>query len=207
MAYGFVPVKYLDGTPYNGGLQRAYLDSGAGVGIFEGDVLGIADAEDANTSDAYHHVTIGSKDTGVINIGVAKYFEYTDGEGNFFQTNTVSSTLVAAATTDALKISVYYTPIGRDLMFKCIADDDTDALTAIDMNANFDAINGAGVAKTGLSGWMLDSNTEATTSGTPLRLWGLYNKPGNTWGNTAGTVEVLVTFNDTALRTGVAGLT
>jgi len=211
MAYGLVPLRYQNGSPITGGLAKGVIDKDASTAFFKGDLIGIADSEE-NDNGATGRVrggfTVTVDTTGVINAGIVSYFEYTDANGKFQVSKSVTAAEVAAASTAALEITVYYTPISEQLICKCIADDvgTTLARTHIHSNFAFETATG-GSAITGLSGGMLDSSSTDTTSTLPLRLVGLYNVANNDWGNTAGTVEVEVMFASTVHKAGVAGLT
>lgn len=178
MEYGFKALRRLDGSsPVSVFEKKTVASTNDAMGL--GDVLELDVAGTVSRGDA----------SDVNSCGIVQYFEWTDDAGNFHQSNYLAASTASATVT----VTAYYIPL-EGIVFRVVADDDTSAVAAADVGANFNFIVAEPNSKTGLSGTMLDSNTIHTTATLPLQLIGLYSKPGNAYSNTAGTVEVEVIF-------------
>lgn len=67
--------------------------------------------------------------------------------------------------------------------FELQEDGDTDDLELADRNINVDLVAGSGSTSTGLSGWMINSNTEGASASKQLRLIRKVDKPNNALGD------------------------
>lgn len=184
MAYGFKALRKLDGSSPVSVFEKRQLAS-ANNPAAKNDIVLMSGVTGNVVFD-----TAGSKTTGVDIVGIAQYFEWADDNGDFHQSNYVGSSVASATVT----VYCYFMPV-EGVVFSVIADDDTAALAKTDETKAFAYIHAAPNSKRGLSGTMLDSNATATTATYPLRLEKILDKPGNAYGNTAGTVEVEVVFN------------
>lgn len=203
-AYGFFPIRKLDGSPYNGGVVYAYLVEGSQI-YAKGDLLAANASATAETGHTRQEVTIGSATDGVTAIGVASHFEYTDTDGNYVMTTYVPAA-IAAATGAANRVKVYYYPVLPEIVFQVQAAGGT--LAASDIGLNYDIGIGTANATRKLSGHYLDAGTAgATTAATPMRLIGLVDRPGNAWGDAdVVTTHVEVVFQSTIYNVGTAGI-
>jgi hypothetical protein len=193
---GLVPVRYLNGTSWNGALTEYPIASGYATSLFTGDpVLPLADG------------TIGVGTAGAVCLGVFAGCRYTDTNGVLqYKKHWVASTTVMTGTTAFAQIID-----DPNMVFSIQETDGSGAagtplvLTAVNLNLNFyRPAATAAQLMTGTSLASLDNSTEATTSTLNFRLLGLDTRPGNVVGNFA---NWLVTWNSHALKSvGTAGV-
>jgi hypothetical protein len=193
---GFRPVKHLNGSPYNGQVNRYMISASDTAATNVGDFVQLSDndaLQDAG-GGVYPAVERIGSGTAVPIVGVVVGFEpdYSNlNAGNYRVASTRRIALVADAT---------------DLIFAGPEDATGGAVTATMVGRNF-AINlgTAGTTTPFASGMSLDSSTQATTATLPLQLMGITASPDNDARLTATTAaEVLVRVNTHAF--GWAGL-
>lgn len=179
--YGLVPVKMVDGSPYNGA-QRAYMiESGNSTPIYQGDLVAIA-------SDGY--LDRASAGDTASYIGVLVGVSYTDPMyGLTFRNNYPGG--VAADDITA------YVVDGHNLLYKVAVVDASGDIaglpqSAVGKNVGLDDQSPVGNSATGRSYVGVDSASAATTSARPLRVVQGVNETKNGSGDYT---EVLVKFN------------
>lgn len=171
IAFGFKPVRYLNGAPYNGQARRYYIPSG-------------------DTTAAYYVGTLmkpaGSADAdGVMSVtGVAATGDATLGPIVAVEPITRESTIYRANSTER------YVWIADDpnIIFEAQEDSVGGALAATNVGNSADIIGfTAGSTATGLSGMEIDSNTATDTGdGTEdVLILGLARRPDNVIGANA----------------------
>jgi hypothetical protein len=183
---GLVPRRYRNGSPYMGAARTYYVPATDATAIYPGDPVIIAGDGDAAGNPTVTLATAASgRITGVM-VGIRP-------GGN----NTLIPPKYRAAST-AEYILVADEP---DLLFEAQEDGVGGSLAATNIGQNISLIAGNGNSYTGLSGWMIDSSTAATTNTLQMRIIGLVQRPDNVIGTTA---KWLVA-NNLPTETGAAG--
>lgn len=153
IARGLIPVKYRTGQPYMGSHRIFYVPASYGTALFVGDpVIIVTDASDANGVQVVQRASAGATNyiSGIM-LGAAfggdppipvKY-----NDARYHLANTAGYVMVAD---------------DPELLFEAQEDGGGGVMTVGAVGRNVDLIAGNGVAATGYSGWMLDSNTLGT---------------------------------------------
>lgn len=183
LARGFKPVKYLDGTPYNGNVKRYYCSATNATAIYLGAPVkldGSADTRGVPT------VTLASSGDAVVGVMV--------GRADAIR----SSTLYREASTAQYILAA---PV-RDLLYECQEDSTGNALGATSVGSNISFTGSGGSTVTGFSAIELDSDTAASTSTLACQIIELADRPDNDIGTNA---KWLVRFNDNQYSNQIAG--
>jgi hypothetical protein len=203
---GFVPVRHLNGSPYNGQFQTFLVDSGDATALFVGDVVKFAGSSGVagqvvNGMDVEGMATVNKVGTGVINagtsiVGVVKGF-LPDPTNLASKYRAASTSRIALVVTDP---TVVY-EVQEDAVTTPIA------AASVGLNATFNG--GTGNTTTGISTATMVSSTVASTSTFPLRILGLVKRPDNAF-NTGGAgtdqAKFEVIFNASGMSFGGAGI-
>jgi hypothetical protein len=152
--FGLRPVRYLSGADWTGKARPYWMPAGDSTVVYIGDPVVIV----GDSNDAQVDVVGGSFLPGSLSeIDIASA-----GDGNAIvgvvvgvMPSTQDSPRYGAASTDRV-ILVADDP---NIVYQ-IRDDGTTALTADSVGLNAVLESGTGSATTGLSGWMLDTNTD-----------------------------------------------
>ncbi len=172
---GFVPSRYLNGAPYNGGTNLYCIPATDGSVFSVGDAVTTVVGGDANgvpyVAKATGTATVRGVITGVLPVGY----------------NTPSLVGVNLDLTvqnvPATKLKAYYVLVADDpnLLFE-IMDDGLASLTstACNKNATFTVTNPTAPAQVSAS--VLSTASVATTSTLNLKIMGLVQKPNNAFG-------------------------
>lgn len=181
---GFIPVKHMNGNPWNGMFNIYYVPSTDSTAIFRGDAVKLAGSSD--TSGMYPTVAqAAAADTTIVGVAI--------GFGNTPQ--------IAADVTD---LSRNYRPASTG-MYVAVVDDpsvvyevqengESDPFVAADVGLNCDIIVGSGNTTTGASGMEIDSDNVAEGSATAqLRLLRIVPREDNALG---AHCRWLVRFNE-----------
>lgn len=171
---GFVPVKHLDGSPYNDQANMYLLDSGDATVVGIGDVVITAGGAGAAGSKVHGVVTEGMPTItrsvngaiGASTVGVVVGF--VPDPTNLNVKHRLASTSRVALVCD-----------DPDVIFEIQEDAVTTPIAAASIGLNCAYALGATSATTGLSGMMLDSDTVAVTATLPVRILRLVNRPDN----------------------------
>lgn len=181
---GARPVKHLDGSPYNGAVNRYYLPAGDATATFVGDFV-----KSGGTADADGVPTIAQAAAGDPIRGVIVAFEPDpDNLGrNYRPASTARYALVADA---------------PDLVFEIQEDAVGGALAITAVGNNADIVVGSGNTTSGASGMQLDTS-DIKTATAQLRILGFVQDPKNEVG--VANAKVLVSINEHELKstTGV----
>jgi len=197
---GFRPVKHLNGSPYNGQVNR-YMISVSDTQVTNvGDFVQLSDnaaLEDTTSGfGVYPAVERIGSGTAVPIIGVIVGFEpdYSNlNAGAYRAASTKRIALVADST---------------DLIFAAPQDGTGGVVAAASVGLNV-SINLGTAASTApyASGMSVDSSTVATTATIPLQIMGVTASPDNDVTSTARPAEILVRVNTHAYKAaGVAGV-
>ena len=196
---GFRPVKHMNGSPYNGQLNR-YMISASDTAVTNvGDFVQLSDNAalvDTIGFGVYPAVERAGSGTAVPIVGVIVGFEVDFSNlnsGNYRAASTRRVALVADAS---------------DLLFAGPQDGAGGVVAAASVGLNV-AINlgTAGSTTPFASGMSVDSSTVATTATLPLQIMGITASPDNDETSTARPAEVLVRINTHAFNAaGLAGV-
>lgn len=155
---GLRPVRYRNGTPWNGKSRPYYVSTAGATGIFIGDPVDIAG--DSNTAEI---TVIGGKfapgSLSRVVLATAGDTNHVSGVVTGIMPTTRDSTIYRPASTEAV-VLVCDDP---NVVFE-IQDDASGALATTDVGLNANLVAGTGSTYTGLSGWELDATTPAANS-------------------------------------------
>lgn len=190
---GFTPVRFLDGTPFNGAVTQMAMLAADATATYVGDVVkagaasGVAavfiNGQDTEGMPTCVRVTAGTTGQDIVGVVVG-----------FLPDPTALGTKHRLASTNRIALVAP----AQGVIYECQEDADTTPLAAVDMNLNIAFSTTAGSATTGMSGMELDSSTKAVTATLPLRLVGLVKRPDNafnTGGSNADWAKYEVMFN------------
>ena len=194
--FGLRPVRYRDGTPWNGATVRAWVDDGYATAMYVGDAVTYsATAADKEATAKYPTIIMASAGTTYVIRGVIVSFDADP---------TNLERIYRAASTSRWANIVIPTP---ELVFQ-VRDDGggTPAATFPMGNANFEV--GSGSTVTGLSGFALDFSAAAptTTQAHQAHVLGLADIEDNELGDYAiWDVIINTCYNATGIYLGVTG--
>jgi hypothetical protein len=201
---GFVPVRHLDGSPWNGQLVPFLIPSSDATAVFVGDVI------KSNSSSGVAGTVVAGLDCEGIQtaIKVATGVSGQDIVGvvrGFLPDPTNLALNYRAASTNRIALVV---PT-EDVIFEVQEDAVTTPIAAasIGLNASFNV--GSGNTVTGVSTATLISSTVAATATFPVKLYGLSKKVGNAF-NTGGAstdqAKFEVVFNTGLFMPNIVGV-
>lgn len=177
---GFKPVRYLDGSPYNGAHMQCAMLAADATATYIGDVVKIGAAsgvagvyingQDTEGMPTCVRATSGTAGQDILGVVVG-----------FLPDPTQLTLKYRVASTNRIALVVP----AQFVVFEVQEDADTTPLAAADMNLNISFTLTAGSTTTGVSGMELDSSAKATTVTLPCRLLGLAKRPDNAF-NTGG---------------------
>lgn len=185
--FGFRPVRYMSGAPYNGAVNAYATASGDATALMIGDPVKLAGTaqtvDDVILQDVTRAATTNVV-TGIV-VGVKPV--------------TRDSTIYREAST----IRVVYVADDPNLLFEIQEVSGGTSLTANDIGLNANFVVAAGSTVTGMSGVELNNATEATTNTLDCQIVGFSNRPGNAVGENA---KWLVRLNNHQRANQVAGI-
>lgn len=189
---GLSPVRYLNGSKWNGGGRVYCIPSTDGNAFATGDPVVLAGSADANGVATVTLATAGSTNlvTGAI-VGMG---------GNVYGSGYVDPNLPNTAVIPATKARAYYVLVEDDPMVIFEIQESGTAMAAADVSLNASLLSG--VNNGFMSGWLIDNSTKATTAALQLKLLGLNVRADNAFGLYA---KWLVLINNHSYRTGVSG--
>ncbi len=190
---GLSPVRYLNGSPWNGAANIYHIDSTEANAIAIGDP--VASSGDAHTN-GIASVTLGA--AGAALRGVVLAIGSVAGESTY-----IDPTDLTLRVAPATKTKDYYALVVDDpnVIFEVQEVSGGTALTSAAVGLNADLV--AGTNNGYLSGWELNNVGEATTSTLNVKLLGLVQRSNNAFGEHA---KWLVLINNHELRGGVTGV-
>lgn len=199
---GFIPVRHLNGSPWNGLTQQFLVDSGDGTAIYIGDPVKLAGSSGAagqivNGVNCEGMATVArdtSGTTGQATVGVVVGFlpDPTALQKNY---RVASTSRIALVVTDPT------------VVYEIQEDADTTPIAAASVGLNCAIATTAGSTTTGVSKMVLDSSTVATTSTLPVKIIGLVPRPDNALSlDTTDKAKFEVIFNTGAYMPNVAGV-
>ena len=200
---GLVPVRYLNGAPYNGQCRPYVHAAGDAVALFIGDPVTQAGTTNAAAVGSYKIgqletvklVTAASNTVPIAGVVVA--VDPLTGAG----ADGRDSTIYCAASTERV-VWVADDPM---IVFQIQEDDDTAAIALTDSAANFDLIaTAAGSTITGISGFELDSSTSTVDATGDLQVLNISRIENNDFGG--GFVKWDVRINLHRFNSGTLGI-
>lgn len=168
-AFGLRPVRHLNGAPWNGQVQRAYVSSGYGTALYVGDpVLYDTTLTDKDATANYPTIIRSGGTTGTIIIGAIVGFE---------PLRTDLTKVYNPASTERWAL---ITPLDPTIVFH-IRDSGDGTPSAVYPGQNAVCTAGSGGSTvTGLSSFALDAATAPTTTQAhPLHIIGKANIENN----------------------------
>lgn len=166
-AFGAVPIKHLDGSPYNGMVNEYYVPASDGTAMYLNDLVKHNGTADVDGVPQAIQATAGATTL----LGSIVGFR-ADPSNLSLQYRTAST------------LRYYLVADAPDLVYKMQEDSDSAALAAADVGENCDIIVSAGSAVTGVSGMEIDSSTHVTTAAN-VRILRLLKDGANAIGNQA----------------------
>ena len=185
--FGFRPVRYVGGGPYNGAFRLYSAAAGDATAMFIGDPVTLSGTSQTISGSIYSDVDQSA--TGNVVVGVIV--------GVVPVTN--ESLRYRAASTQRI-VMVADDP---NLLFEIQEVSGGTALTANDIGLNANFVVGSGSTTTALSGVELNNSGEATTNTLDLKIVGLVDRPDNAIGEHA---KWLVQINRHQYANQVAGV-
>lgn len=157
-ARGLIPVRYLNGAPYNGAHNLYLIPATDGTPTFVGDAVSLAgSAGSAGTIVAGVDVegmpTVNQSAAGSTPVGVVVGFMPRPDALTTLRRDSSVATIALVAD-------------DPNLIFEVQEDSLVSTLKAADVAENVDLVVAAGNATTGVSGVMLDSSTHTTSAAT-----------------------------------------
>jgi len=201
---GFIPVKHVNGSPYNGQANIYYVPSSDGTALFVGDPVKLA--ADAN-SQGIQQVTKATAGAAVLGVVVGVINTKFDPVAGTMSGGSVS-----------LDTPVYRPASTGQYVLVCDAPDvvyEVEAVTGpnasysfavADVGLNADLATVAGSTTTGTSAAALNMATAAATATLQWKILGVVQRPDNEI--TGANTKVLVKINNAQLSagTGTAGV-
>lgn len=193
--FGFKPLRYRSGAPYNGAVNKYIISATESNDLFKYDLVvrsGTASSTDPNIGvPIVTKITAGA---GNYITGAIVGFEpiRTDHTLNFYDASALSSEVIVWVADDP------------DLIFVCQDDGAGATLAVTDIGEAFDvAADTAGSSITGISGMELDANTAGAGATGQLKLLRMHPIEGNAIGTYA---HWQVAINYHSEVPGIAGI-
>ena len=200
-AFGLVPVRHLNGSPWNGATVRCHIPAAyTTTALFIGDPV-ILETTNAtrSTTTRCPTVALATGTTGTFIFGVITSFE----------PNPDNLTLKHRLISTERYCNVCVAP---DVVY-WVQDNADSAMTKADIGGNCDLEMNAGSAITGLSGVELNSDTVAETAALPILIVGVADVEDNEFDGSTSTHiiwEVIINMHQlraTGDGTGALGVT
>jgi hypothetical protein len=191
---GFVPVRHLNGSPYNGQFELFYIPASDATAVFVGDIV-----KQAGSAGTAGTVVAGMDVEGMATVALAT--AGTTGQDivgvvrGFLVDPTDLTKKHRAASTDRIALVITDPSVVYEVQEDAVGSN----IAAGDIGLNVPYTTTAGSATTGVSKMEIDSSAVATTSTLPFKIIGLTKKVGNAFG-TASTDHAKF---DVVLNTGI----
>lgn len=151
---GFRPLRYKNGSPWNGAFTEYVAPAADGTAVFVGDLVKLGN--NADDTENYRAAIQAAASDAVIGVVVGVRPDY--------------SNLNAAPYRVASTRRILMVADDPNILFEAQEDGATDPLELQDLGANVNFVVGSGSTTTGQSGMQIDSDTHATTATLPLKL-------------------------------------
>lgn len=201
---GFIPVKHVNGSPYNGQSNIYYVPSSDGTALFVGDPVKLAADANAQGIQQVTKATAGAAVLGVI-VGVINT-KFDPVAGSMSGGSVSLDTPVYRPASTGQYVLVCDAP---DVVYEVEAVTGSNAsysFAVADVGQNADLATVAGSTTTGTSAAALNMATAAGTATLQWKILGVVQRPDNEI--TGANTKVLVKINNAQLSagTGTAGV-
>lgn len=201
---GFIPVKHVNGSPYNGQSNIYYVPSSDGTALFVGDPVKLAADANAQGIQQVTKATAGAAVLGVI-VGVINT-KFDPVAGSMSGGSVALDTPVYRPASTGQYVLVCDSP---DVVYEVEAVTGSNAsysFAVADVGQNADLATVAGSTTTGTSAAALNMATAAGTATLQWKILGVVQRPDNEI--TGASTKVLVKINNAQLSagTGTAGV-
>lgn len=201
---GFIPVKHVNGSPYNGQANIYYVPSSDGTALFVGDPVKLAADANSQGIQQVTKATAGAAVLGVV-VGVINT-KFDPVAGNMSGGSVSLDTPVYRPASTGQYVLVCDAP---DVVYEVEAVTGSNAsysFAVADVGQNADLSTVAGSTVTGTSAAALDMATKNTTATLQWKILGVVQRPDNEI--TGNATKVLVKINNAQLSagTGTAGI-
>lgn len=173
--FGLKPVRHVDGSPWNGQVQKCYVSSAYGTALYIGDPVCLTPtAAELDATAKHPTVNTHAGTTGLVIRGVIVAIEP--------DPDNLARLYIPALTGGYVYVAGWCDP---SVVYQ-VQDDGsgTPAAGFVGQNAELAAGSG-GSTVTGLSSFVLDATTPTTTQAHPLHILGLSDIPNNELGDYA----------------------
>jgi hypothetical protein len=151
---GFRPLRYKNGSPWNGAFTEYVVPAADGTAMFTGDLVKLGN--NADDAENYRAVIQAAASDAVIGVVIGFRVDYANLNAAPYR---VASTRRIAMVVD-----------DPNVLFEAQEDGASDPLELQDLGANIDFVVGSGSTTTGQSAMQIDSSTHGTTATLPLKL-------------------------------------
>lgn len=159
-AFGFRPVRFANGAPWNGQTQRCYISSAYATALYIGDpVLWTTTLAQKDATAMYPTINLAPVTSGAVYRGVITSFEPL-ADNLTLQYNPISTERWAEVC------------MAPDVVFQ-IRDDGSGTPAKVFAGQNAITVAGSGNTITGLSGYSMDASTPTTTQAHNVHIIGL----------------------------------
>lgn len=201
---GFIPVKHVNGSPYNGQANIYYVPSSDGTALFVGDPVKLAADANSQGIQQVTKATAGAAVLGVV-VGVINT-KFDPVAGNMSGGSVSLDTPVYRPASTGQYVLVCDAP---DVVYEVEAVTGSNAsysFAVADVGLNADLATVAGSTTTGTSAAALNMATAAATATLQWKILGVVQRPDNEI--TGANTKVLVKINNAQLSagTGTAGV-
>ncbi len=173
-SFGFRPVKYRSGAPYNGAFNAYELPAGESENVMVGDLVILSNSAATETYPAVERAAASGAVTAAVLVGAVVGFEV---QGAGLNAGSPNLDVPLYAREDVKKI--VYVADDPDLVFECQEDSVGGAIATASIGLNAGFVATAGSTTTGASGMELDSSSVNTTNSLPLQIVGRVDRPDN----------------------------
>lgn len=178
---GLRPVKHLNGSPWNGQVNKYWLAAADGTATFVGDAVKLSGTADVDGNPSIAQVAAGNTPIGVI-------VSFEPNPSDLTQNYRPASQNITNQNAGRWA----YVADSPDLIMAVQEDAVGGALAITNVGQNIDLIVGAGSTTTGQSGMQADSSTANTTSTLVCQIVGFVQSPDN---EVAANSKILVRWN------------
>ena len=193
---GLSPVRYMNGTPWNGGGNVYVIPSTDTNAYAIGDPVALSGTGDGNGVPA---ITLASAGTSGIVLGPVVSTGGLVNGGAYVDPAQPNTTIIPATKTKDYYVLVCDDP---NVLFRIQDSGDGTAFAATDIGSNANLKSGTNTGY--VSGWSLTDTGVGTSASLQVKLMGLdYTVQGNTFGQYA---QWLVRINTHQFAAGVAGV-
>lgn len=185
---GLMAIKHLDGSPYNGAVNRYHVAAADATAIYIGDPVKSTGESNADGIPTVTRAVAGDTIRGVVS-GISF-----DGPNNY----ATEDTQFRPASTEMFLLVVD----APDVIFATQEDAVGGALTTASVGLNADLVMTAGNANSGISGVVIDSSTAINTTA-QVRIIRKRQTPDNVIGSVNTTWEVIINEHELKAVAGV----